>query len=79
MAATTFASPGSSSGWAAPPGQEREPNTPFIAKTRELSAPPIVISNLLTSPQAIAIKNAGKMVGDGEVIGLLFEELLLPQ
>ena len=35
-----------------------------------------MVSNLLTSPQAVAIKNAGGMVGDREVIGLLFEELL---
>ena len=38
-----------------------------------------MVSSLLTSPQAVAIKNAGKMVGDREVIGLLFEELLSPQ
>ena len=34
------------------------------------------VSSLLMSPQAVAIKNAGKMVGDREVTGLLFEELL---
>src|SRR3954449_7630832 len=61
------------------PGAGKGTNTPFIAETRGITAPPIVISGLLTSPQAIAIKNAGKMVGDREVIGLLFEELLLPQ
>lgn len=61
------------------PGAGKGTNTPFIAKTRGITAPAIVISSLLTSPQAVAIKNAGKMVGDREVIGLLFEELLLPQ
>jgi adenylate kinase len=61
------------------PGAGKGTNTPFIAKTRGITAPPIVISSLLTSPQAVAIKNAGGMVGDREVIGLLFEELLLPQ
>src|SRR5437588_11750355 len=61
------------------PGAGKGTNTPFIAKTRDITAPPIVVSNLLTSPQAIAIKNAGGMVGDREVIGLLFDELLLPQ
>ncbi len=61
------------------PGGGKGTNTPFIAKARDITAPPIVISNLLTSPQAVAIKNAGKMVGDREVIGLLFEELLAPQ
>jgi adenylate kinase len=61
------------------PGAGKGTNTPFIAKARDITAPPIVVSNLLTSPQAVAIKNAGKMVGDREVIGLLFDELLLPQ
>jgi adenylate kinase len=61
------------------PGAGKGTNTPFIAKTRDITAAPIVISGLLTSPQAVAIKNAGKMVGDREVIGLLFEELLKPQ
>jgi len=60
------------------PGAGKGTNTPFIAKMRDITAPPIVVSSLLTSPQAIAIKNAGKMVGDREVIGLLFEELLTP-
>lgn len=61
------------------PGAGKGTNTPFIGQTRGITAPPIVVSSLLTSPQAIAIKNAGKMVGDREVTGLLFEELLLPQ
>ncbi len=61
------------------PGGGKGTNTPFIAKARDITAPPIVISSLLTSPQAVAIKNAGKMVGDREVIGLLFEELLKPE
>ena len=61
------------------PGAGKGTNTEFIARTRDITAPPIVISNLLTSPQAVAIKNAGKMVGDREVIGLLFEELLKPE
>lgn len=60
------------------PGAGKGTNTPFIAKTRDITAPPIVISSLLTSPQAVAIKNAGQMVGDREVIGLLFDELLSP-
>jgi adenylate kinase len=60
------------------PGAGKGTNTPFIAEARDITAPPIVISNLLTSPQAVAIKNAGQMVGDREVIGLLLEELLDP-
>ncbi len=61
------------------PGAGKGTNTPFIARARDITAPPIVISSLLTSPQAVAIKNAGQMVGDREVIGLLLEELLDPR
>src|SRR5437764_13446194 len=61
------------------PGAGKGTNSPFIAQARGITAPPIVISSLLISPQAVAIKNAGQMVGDREVIGLLFDELLLPQ
>jgi adenylate kinase len=61
------------------PGAGKGTNTAFIAETRDITAPPIVVSNLLTSPQAVAIKNAGGMVGDREVVSLLFEELLDPK
>jgi adenylate kinase len=61
------------------PGAGKGTNTPFIAKARDITAPPIVVSSLLNTPKAIAIKNEGKMVGDREVIGLLLEELLKPQ
>ena len=61
------------------PGAGKGTNTPFIAATRGITAPPIVVSDLLISPQAVVIKNAGKMVGDREVVGLLFEELLSPE
>ncbi|WP_020468708.1 nucleoside monophosphate kinase [Zavarzinella formosa] len=61
------------------PGAGKGTNTPFIAQARDITAPPIVISALLTTPQAVAIKNAGQMVGDREVIGLLLQELLDPQ
>lgn len=61
------------------PGAGKGTNTPFVATARDITAPPVVISSLLTSPHAVAIKNAGQMVGDREVIGLLLEELLDPQ
>jgi adenylate kinase len=61
------------------PGAGKGTNTPFIIQARGITAPPIVISNLLDSPQAVALKNAGHMVGDREAIGLLFEELLDPK
>lgn len=61
------------------PGAGKGTNTPFIAKSRDVTAPPIVISGLLNSPQAVATKNAGAMVGDREVVGLLLRELLDPK
>ena len=61
------------------PGAGKGTNTDFIAKTRGLTCSPIVISALLDTPQAERIKNAGGMVGDREVIGLLLKELLKPE
>src|SRR5687768_14868247 len=61
------------------PGAGKGTNTPFIMKERDITAPPIVVSSLLDSPAAQALKNAGRMVGDREVIGLLFDELLKPE
>lgn len=60
------------------PGSGKGTNTAFIAKTRGLTCPPIVISTLLDSPDAKRLKNAGAMVGDREVIGLLLRELMKP-
>ncbi len=60
------------------PGAGKGTNTPFIADTRDITAPPIVISSLLNTPAMIALKDAGKMAGDRETITLLFEELLKP-
>jgi adenylate kinase len=61
------------------PGAGKGTNTPFIASARDITAAPVVISNLLTAPHAVALKNAGQMVGDREVIALLLEELLDPK
>ncbi len=61
------------------PGAGKGTNTAFIAKTRGLTSEPIVISALLDSPEARRIKNAGGMVGDREVIGLLLRDLLKPE
>jgi len=58
------------------PGAGKGTHTAFIAKTRSLTCGPIVISALLDSPEANALKNAGHMVGDREVVGLLLRELL---
>ena len=58
------------------PGAGKGTNTRFIAKTRGLTCGPIVISDLLDSPEAQRLKDAGSMVGDREVIDLLFHRLL---
>ncbi len=60
------------------PGAGKGTNTPFIAEVRGLTCEPIVVSSLLDSPEMRAIKDSGGMVGDREVIGLLFERLLEP-
>ena len=61
------------------PGSGKGSNTNFIAKARGLTCGPIVISALLDSPEAKRIKDAGSMVGDREVIDILFRQLLEPR
>ena len=61
------------------PGAGKGTNTEFIKKTRMLTCAPIVVSALLDSPEARALKNAGNMVGDREVVGLILRELLKPE
>jgi adenylate kinase len=58
------------------PGSGKGTHTRFIMKARGLTCPPIVMSQLLNSPEAQKIKSLGRMVGDQEVIGILFRELL---
>jgi adenylate kinase len=61
------------------PGAGKGTNTRFISKARGLTCGPIVISALLDSPEARRFKDAGIMVGDREVIDLLFHRLLRPE
>ncbi len=61
------------------PGSGKGTHTQFIMNARGLTCPPIVISQLLTSPEAQKIKDQGQMVGDKEVIGILLRELLKEQ
>lgn len=58
------------------PGSGKGTHTKFIMTARGFTCRPIVISELLTTPEAEKIKAIGGMVGDKEVIGLLFRELL---
>lgn len=60
------------------PGAGKGTNTPFILRERGITAPPIVTSDLLNSPAMRAIKDAGNLVSDADVVQLLFERLLEP-
>ena len=61
------------------PGAGKGTNTAFILKTRGLTCPPLGVSSLLDSPEARRVKDAGYMVGDREVVGILFRRLLQPE
>ena len=60
------------------PGAGKGTNTPFIERVRDITAPPIVMSELLDSPAMRAIKDAGHLVGDAEAVEVLLRELLKP-
>lgn len=60
------------------PGSGKGTNTPFILRERGIAVPPIVTSDLLASPEMQRIKDAGNLVGDADVVRLLFERLLDP-
>ena len=61
------------------PGSGKGTNTAFISKTRGLTSSPIVMSSLLDSPAMKAVKDAGGMIGDREVLSALLHELLKPE
>jgi adenylate kinase len=61
------------------PGAGKGTNSDFIRKVRGIDAPPLVISQLLNTPEALAMKARGAMVGDREVVGILFRKLLEPE
>lgn len=58
------------------PGSGKGTNTEFIKNARGFTCPPIVISDLLNTPEARRVKEAGGMVGDREVITALFGRML---
>jgi len=58
------------------PGAGKGTNTAFISRARGLTCAPIVISALLDSPEARAMKDAGHLAGDREVVSLLLRRLL---
>ena len=61
------------------PGAGKGTNTPFIMGVRGLTCEPIVVSSLLDSPEAKRIKDAGGMVGDRQVVEILFRKMLEPE
>lgn len=61
------------------PGAGKGTQTRFIMRFRDLTAPPVVVSDLLDSPEARRLKDAGMMVGDKEVTSLVFRRLLDPE
>jgi adenylate kinase len=60
------------------PGSGKTTHTPFIAKSRGITTAPIVMSDLLTSPEANKLKGEGILVSDQMVVEILFEALLNP-
>ena len=58
------------------PGAGKGTNTEFIMKARGFTCPPIVVSGLLNSPEAKALKDNGMLVGDREVMGILLRKML---
>lgn len=61
------------------PGAGKGTNTPYILKARGLTCPPIVMSNLLDTPEMKRLKDAGMMIGDREVLSVLLRRLLQPE
>src|SRR5262245_55552542 len=60
------------------PGSGKGTQTQFICEARGLTCPPIVMSELLTTPEMEKIKAQGGMVGDKEVLALLLRNLVAP-
>ncbi|MGB0414680.1 MAG: nucleoside monophosphate kinase [Coraliomargarita sp.] len=60
------------------PGAGKGTNTNFIMQYRDLTAPPLVVSSLLQSPEARKRIDAGLLVGDREVIEIMLRKLLEP-
>lgn len=58
------------------PGAGKGTNTKFILNLRGISTSPVVVSQLLDSPEATKVKAQGGMVGDREVVEILFRKLL---
>ncbi len=58
------------------PGSGKGTHTPFVSEFRDISVDPLIVSDLLDSPAAQRMKNAGQLVGDKEVTALVFRAIL---
>jgi adenylate kinase len=58
------------------PGSGKGTNTPFILRERGITAPPIVMSDLLTSAEAERLKAGAMLVPDAIVVEIFMEKLL---
>jgi adenylate kinase len=61
------------------PGSGKGTNTPFILRERGITANPLVMSDLLCTPEAEEIKKRAGLVSDFMVVELLLEKLLSPE
>ena len=61
------------------PGSGKGTNSATMMRVLGITAPPIVCSDLLDTPEMKAIKDAGQLVGDKDVARLLLKTLLEPQ
>ena len=61
------------------PGAGKGTNTAFILQYRDYAADPIVVSDLLSSPEAKKRIDACMLVGDREVVEIHFRKLLSPE
>jgi adenylate kinase len=61
------------------PGSGKGTNTPFILEARGITASPVVLSDLLDSPEFRVIKAEGGMISDAQVTETLLETLLQDQ
>jgi adenylate kinase len=58
------------------PGAGKGTNAAHIRDILNIKAAPIITSDLLTSPEFSAIKDSGRLVGDGDVTKIVFSTLL---
>ena len=61
------------------PGSGKGTNTDFICKVRQITNGAIVVSSLLDTPEMRELKAKGLMIGDREVVNILFRRMLDPE